>query len=785
MKKRLLLIALAILSAVGSGSLTFQNAGATLAGFKAGSIMDDTVMTDTYTMSVAQIQNFLNSKVSTCDTNGTRPSEMNNSGVPDYNHDGTIQRWEWGKFKYNQTTFPCLKSYKVGSTSSAQLIYNASQAYNINPQTLIVLLQKEAGLVTDTWPLSIQYRTATGYGCPDGAACDSQYYGLTNQLNWAAKLFHSVVTQNPNWYSPYIKGSNAKVYYNPTKSCGYSAVNMTSWTTASLYDYTPYQPNAAALAAGYGTGNSCSSYGNRNFYNYFTDWFGSTTVGQIFQISGSSKTYLKSGNQYFYIPSIYILKAYGFSPYNVPKVSSSTISGLSFAGNLNRIARFGGDDIYLMDGGQRHPFTTRTMYEDTYGYTIGAESSLDASLLNIIPNGSDVTSVVRMPNRNEIYLIDASKKHHISTPNVYNMQGSPVYSSVPTTTLSAEYVGTIPFGTPLLEQGAILNKSDKPYIWNGGTLLGIDDAAINNYHLTATYAGDATAVAQLPTSSSKAPRLISDSGGNKYLVDSGSKFQLTPGAITAMGLGSLTFTTVDDTILAALPTKVFPVLVKLGNTKPVYAVKTGELQQIYSSVDLTLLGYAWSDIGILQADLTEVIPNNGRVLVGDTHLIRIDNGNKVYIVDDNKRLHWIPSASIFSQYGFKMSNVSNLTARQISSYAMGNALGLVTTTDDGIYWIADIFKRWSIPSSLESAYGLPESLGAELDTRLTQHYSASGPITQFLQSPNRPEVYKIIGGQKHLIMSPASLTANGGSRSSITLVSQLVLNNLPTGSQLN
>ena len=46
--------------------------------------------------------------------------------------------------------------------------------------------------------------------------------------------------------------------------------------TANLYYYTPYQPNAAALRAGYGEGDGCSAYGNRNFYQYFTDWFGST-----------------------------------------------------------------------------------------------------------------------------------------------------------------------------------------------------------------------------------------------------------------------------------------------------------------------------------------------------------------------------------------------------------------------------------------------------------------------------------------------------------------------------
>src|SRR5699024_1304734 len=42
---------------------------------------------------------------------------------------------------------------------------------------------------------------------------------------------------------------------------------------------TPYQPNKAALAAGYGIGDACSAYGNRNFYNYYTDWFGPTHGG--------------------------------------------------------------------------------------------------------------------------------------------------------------------------------------------------------------------------------------------------------------------------------------------------------------------------------------------------------------------------------------------------------------------------------------------------------------------------------------------------------------------------
>ena len=46
--------------------------------------------------------------------------------------------------------------------------------------------------------------------------------------------------------------------------------------TTSLYIYTPYTPNDAALRAYPGTGDGCSSYGNRNFYMFFREWFGDT-----------------------------------------------------------------------------------------------------------------------------------------------------------------------------------------------------------------------------------------------------------------------------------------------------------------------------------------------------------------------------------------------------------------------------------------------------------------------------------------------------------------------------
>ena len=248
--------------------------------FKAGNIISDSVFTDKNSMGTSQIQSFLNSKVPSCDSSGSQSldSSFSASGVPDYNSNGYIQRWEWAKYHYGQTTFKCLRDYTQSGHTAAWIINDAAKDYSINPKVLIVLLQKEQGLVTDTWPLNLQYKTATGYGCPDTAACDSDYFGFTNQVRWAARMFRAIIDNSPTWYTPYVLGNNS-IPWNPnTGSCGYSTVNIQNRATQALYNYTPYRPNSAALNTGYGSGNSCSSYGNRNFWLYFNDWFGSTNA---------------------------------------------------------------------------------------------------------------------------------------------------------------------------------------------------------------------------------------------------------------------------------------------------------------------------------------------------------------------------------------------------------------------------------------------------------------------------------------------------------------------------
>ncbi len=287
MKKRLLLIALLSLSlAVTAILFNNQPQASALAGssFNAGRIIDDVVFFNSASMDAQTIQTFLNSKVPICDTNGTQT-------IYDSTQGDTVTRAVYSARRGISTPFTCLKDYRVDATaktaetglcgnfsagnfSSAELIYLVSQACGINPQVLIVLLQKEQTLVTDDWPWPVQYQKATGYGCPDTAPCDTQYYGLFNQIWSAARQFKRYARDASSFN--YRSNTNSYILYNPNTGCGGSNVLIQNQATANLYNYTPYQPNTAALNNLYGTGDGCSAYGNRNFWRLFNDWFGPT-----------------------------------------------------------------------------------------------------------------------------------------------------------------------------------------------------------------------------------------------------------------------------------------------------------------------------------------------------------------------------------------------------------------------------------------------------------------------------------------------------------------------------
>ncbi|WP_347756276.1 cell wall-binding repeat-containing protein [Agrococcus sp. ProA11] len=186
------------------------------------------------------------------------------------------------------TGYTCLRDYRQATPAmtgtqycdampgqsnerASSIIGRVGQACDISQRVLLVLLEKEQSLVTTSRPSSTQYERATGFACPDTAPCDPSFGGFFYQVYNAARQFQRYAMYPSNYQH---RVGVRQVLYHPNAACGSSAVNIENQATAGLYNYTPYQPNKAALANMYGTGDSCSAYGNRNFWRIFTDWFG-------------------------------------------------------------------------------------------------------------------------------------------------------------------------------------------------------------------------------------------------------------------------------------------------------------------------------------------------------------------------------------------------------------------------------------------------------------------------------------------------------------------------------
>lgn len=230
--------------------------------FEPGNIISDHLFYDKNAMTQAQIQAFLDAKIGTC-SNGNCLN---------------IKRVTTTTRPADRTM--CAEYLGAANELASAIIYKVQQSCGISAKVLLVTLQKEQSLVTAKAPSDGTLQRAMGYGCPDNTngACDANYYGLYNQLYKAAWQFKRY-SYPPDPFGNVQLGTEY-IQYHPNASCGTKRVYVTNNATAALYNYTPYTPNAAALANLGSTGDACSSYGNRNFWMFYTNWFGNTLADQ-------------------------------------------------------------------------------------------------------------------------------------------------------------------------------------------------------------------------------------------------------------------------------------------------------------------------------------------------------------------------------------------------------------------------------------------------------------------------------------------------------------------------
>jgi len=247
--------------------------------FDPGNIISDEEFFRAGTMTAEQIQQFFDNRAPEC-----------RSGFVCLN-------------KYTERTFDreatvlCNEYKGARSETAAQIIAKVSQACGVAAEVLIVLIQKEQGLVTHSSPNQARYDRSTGYACPDTAPCDARFFGFYNQVYNAAKQFKRYA--NPpgtsRFFTWFPVGRESQVRWHPNVSCGTTPVTIRNQATAGLYYYTPYTPNSPAMANLTGAGDACSAYGNRNFWRLYNYWFNptkefgtylTTRDGRMFAVDG-------------------------------------------------------------------------------------------------------------------------------------------------------------------------------------------------------------------------------------------------------------------------------------------------------------------------------------------------------------------------------------------------------------------------------------------------------------------------------------------------------------------
>jgi len=251
---------------VAAGLLVPTSANAlTLSGndFDAGDIISDLQFFDKNAMTVQEIQTFLSKKVRQCGSL--------NLCLSVYTQD-TFTR-EATSVQGNGADPLCESYAGAQDETAAEIIFKVQRACNISAKVLLVLLQKEQGLITNSNPTADKLKIATGYACPDTAPCDAKYFGFYNQVYSAASQLKRYTEPASSFYNSKPVGVRSPILFHPNARCGTKPVKIKNLATHALYIYTPYTPNAAALANLSGIGDSCSSYGNSNFWEYYSYWF--------------------------------------------------------------------------------------------------------------------------------------------------------------------------------------------------------------------------------------------------------------------------------------------------------------------------------------------------------------------------------------------------------------------------------------------------------------------------------------------------------------------------------
>ena len=432
--------------------------------FNPNNIVSDADLLDANAMSLADIQNFLAKEGSSLanytatDTNGLSRSAA--------------------EIIYNaaQNNFDCDNATLSDSPTLAEKQAKCLHITTVNPKFLLVLLQKEEGLIENDSPSQSNLDWATGYGCPDGWVCNPYYKGFGKQVNSAALQFRAYMNEPQNY--SFKMGQTYIVNNTPTPYCTAAnqtmAVTPVNQATAALYNYTPHVFN-----------------GNYNVYVLWNRYFPKVSRlypdGTLIQAKGDPNIYLLSNGKKRAFTSLSAFSS-RFTTAQVVAVTSDDLNNYATGDPIKfpnyDLVQTPDKTIYLLVDSQKRPFASPAVFKKI-GFNPAEIDQASVNDLNTYTLGKAITAtstnvtgaLMQDTKTGGIYFIDNGTKAPIVDKIILTLRFAGKKVSKATTKTLNTYTTVAPV---LFPDGTPLQTSSFPTVYlisNGQKRAFADDGS--------------------------------------------------------------------------------------------------------------------------------------------------------------------------------------------------------------------------------------------------------------------------------------------------------------------
>lgn len=743
----------ALLTVVTPVGVADDAAAATASSFDPGYIVSDEQFFDGGAMSAAQVQAFIDAKHPGC-TAGYTCLDTYRQGTPSMGADAY-----------------CAALPGRTNETAASIIARVGAACDISQRFLLVLLEKEQSLVTHRSPNATRYSKATGFGCPDTAPCDPSVGGFFYQVYYGARQFQRYAA-HPGSYNHRVGVVN-NVLYNPNFACGSSPVLIRNTATAGLYNYTPYQPNAAALANLYGTGDACSAYGNRNTWRMWTDWFGDPTAvagGAFARDTSNGRIFLVSAGRKYYVPSTAILAEYrqlGASEDRTPAALAAIPSGP----DLGRTVRAANGAVYLVDNSQLFHFQScaqMAVWKLECGDMPSLEVGHEARLLKMGTLNDLVTT-----EDGAFWLVQSGTRRQLTDP----LRVAPFGYRAAPSRIDTAVIASIPIGHPVVAAGDVVRSANwlqNRVVSADGRVYTSDPSHIGLEFLWFAPKFEDRSLALLPATAGALPDRFRDSSGS-WVLTTGGAMRVDPQHYG----GADYFTQVPDGLSATVATAGAPTgphFARPYGSSTTYLLSHGYAEEMSATaMDWYVRNFAVpSKVWEASRNAIDAVPM--RSSFADGTLVRGPSG-AVYLMDGGNGIH-VASMDFVTALGLP-TRITEVSAGIING--LESRQGVLNSAGIRIGEVSYVAVNGSLhpfsSTAVKSAWGLREITLSSLGSSLTISTQAATPL--IYDAAGR--TYLLEAGQRRYIDSGATFAAVGGSTTPRILLPAALMQRIPEG----